>query len=163
MYKNSRSRPKKQTNFRQHRGIKPASLVRRRAKGGGVVEEYVNDILKVIEDDVEKALEAGKDVARTEIQTEFHIPPLTRVNAQRRVYYHLVKELTMSDYTPKIEIIGNKSGAQKVYIHTKWNTHDDDDERDYMDQFLKAHSIITENTEDSCGQTGRRRRRPRKK
>ena len=147
----------------RQRGIVPASIIRRRAKGDGILEEYVYDILKVIEADVKTAMEKGKDESRTEIQTEFNIPPLPRVKAQRRVYYYLMKELTMCDYRPEIDIVGSKSGMQRVYIYVKWMTEDDEDEESYMDQFIKSHSRMNADSDISNNGVGRRRRRPKKR
>jgi preprotein translocase subunit SecF len=122
-----------------------------------VVEDLAMDICLVIESDIEKAIERREDCSITEVSTSFEIPPMKREDAQRAVYYKILKELKTAGYRPSIQFKGTGSN-QQVFIHVKWKTQLDETQQQAMDNFIKQHAQI-----DPTGPVkapGSRRRRP---
>lgn len=140
----------------RRRYIKSADEIRQTVRGSGFVEEQAYDILLVIEQDIERAIENKKDSAITEIATNIDIPPMKRLDAQRAVYYKILKELRDSGYTPRIEIRGTREGEQQVFIHTTWRTELDETQDQVMDNFIKQHSILDTTKQKEPGSRRRR-------
>jgi hypothetical protein len=122
------------------KGILPAYKLRKQSKGDGFIEDYVNDILGLIEDDIEQAIERKELQAKSEIPTNFDIPHMANKKAQMYIYFHTMKALKTAEYIPRLELVGGDH-KQKAYMHTKWITKDDVEQEKYMNEFLKAHSV----------------------
>lgn len=141
----------------KRRLIKTADEIRRKVKGEGFVQEAAYDILLVIESDIEKAIENKSEESITEISTNFNFPPMKREDAQRAVYFCIIKELRESGYIPKIKFVGSKEGEQQVFIVVKWKTSLDETEEQAMDNYIKQHSVVDSTVKSKP--VGSRRRR----
>lgn len=138
--------------------IQPASKIREKARGNGMVDDLAADNLLVIETDIEKAMNNGADKSVTEIATSFSIPPMTREDAQRAVYYRILKELRDAEYTPRIEFRGKKEGEQRVFMHVKWVKPTEEDQKQVMNEYIAKHQF-KEIAAAPSGSGPRRRRR----
>lgn len=140
------------------RSILSADRLRSRVKGSGIVEETGYDILLVIETDIERAIERKDNKSITELQTNFDIPPMKHQDAQRAVYFFVVKELVRAGYNAKIEFRGSREGEQRVFLHVTWVTKTDEIEIKAMDEYLKKHSYAAIDTVNTKPPNSRRRR-----
>jgi len=122
------------------KGIIPAVKLRKQSKGDSFIEDYVNDILGLIEDDIILANERKELYSRTEVPTNYDVPFMSNARAQKYIYYHTLKALKSAEYIPRLQLDG-KTHNQKAYIHIRWITKDDIDQERYMDEFLTAHSV----------------------
>ena len=121
--------------------IIPAYRVREKIKGGGEIECYVNQTLKLLEGDIEDALENEKLYAVTELDTVFDIPYMKNQDAQRDVYFHIAQALIKASYIPRIMFYDKKNQSQRVFMLTTWVSKEDKEIDKYKDDFLKAISI----------------------
>lgn len=122
--------------------IIPAYKIIEQVSGSGYIEDYVNELLPVIEDDIKNTIELPekKNYSITEIPTVFDIPGMNNSRAQMFVYFHLLRALKKSEYFPRIHIDGKRSKEQKVYIIVKWFSEEDIELEKYMNDYIQAHS-----------------------
>lgn len=140
----------------------PAYHIAKRSRGDGLIEDEVNEILSVINEDIQQALELEKYSATTEIPTNFAIPEMSPARAQKFIYYHVLRALRKAGYVPKIRFVGTRAESQQVFIHTKWFTKEDEEFEDYMNKYIQAHDVskkFTETDETDAPKPIRRRRR----
>jgi hypothetical protein len=123
------------------KGIIPAYKFRKDSSGDEFIGDHVNDILGLVEDEVVKAINEERRKCKVEIPTDFEVPYVSRVDAQKRVYFHVIKALKQAEYTAMIQFDGENSNKQKVYIHATWMTKEDSEQDKYMEDFLAAHSV----------------------
>lgn len=123
--------------------IIPAYQIVEQVSGSGYIEDYVNELLPVIEDDIKAVIELPekRNYSVTEIPTTFDIPGMTNSRAQMYVYFHLLRALKKSDYFPRIHIDGTQNRKQKVYIYVKWFSDDDIKLEQYMNEYIQAHTL----------------------
>lgn len=121
--------------------IIPAYHFKKYSHNDIIIEEYVNDSLRVIEEDIQHAFDNEKTMAVTEIPTIFDVPGLTNARAQRFVYFHILRSLEQAKYIPRIEICQNRSDVQRVFIHITWITQKDKSMEQYMDKFIMDRQI----------------------
>jgi hypothetical protein len=123
--------------------IIPAYKIIEQVQGKGFIEDYVNDLLPVIEDDIKKVIdEANKqNFSVTELPTTFDIPGMDNRRAQLYIYFHIIRALKKSNYFPKLKIEGDNSKTQRVFVYVKWFSNDDLELEKYMNSFVKAHSF----------------------
>lgn len=123
--------------------IIPAYKIIEQVSGASYIEDYVNEILPVIEDDIKLAIENPdkRNFSITEIQTVFDIPNMSNSRAQMYVYFHLLRALKKSEYFPRIRIENNNSTHQKVFIYVKWFSKEDIELEHYMNEYIQAHTL----------------------
>jgi hypothetical protein len=123
--------------------IIPAYKIIDQVQGKGFIEDYVNDLLPVIEDDIKKVIDEAekKNFSVTELPTTFDIPGMDNRRAQLHIYFHLIRALKKSHYFPKIKIDGTNPKTQRVFMYVKWLSSDDIELEQYMNEFIKAHSM----------------------
>jgi len=121
----------------------PACRVRERTSGMGFIEDYVNEIIPLVEEDIENAIENEKNYSYTEIDTLFDIPYMSNKDAQRDVYYLLAMVLIKAGYYPEYRMDGRKSETQKVYILVRWKNIKDAQNDTYKDDFLRQITKAT--------------------
>lgn len=140
--------------------IIPAYKIKKKASGNGYLEDYVNEILPVIEDDIQKVIDSveKKDYSMTEIQTTFDIPGMSNKRAQMYVYFHLLRALEKAKYFANIKILGDKPSNQKVFIYVKWFSKDDIEMEKYMNKFIQSKTIGAVNIEEKKPISRRRRK-----
>ena len=119
----------------------PASVVKNRLRGDGVVEDYAEEILRLIEEDIQDAMENEKTSVITEIGTNFSVPNMSNMAAQRDIYYLVCNALIKADYSPRLLCNGVRSETQRVFILTKWRTPIDEEHEKYKDEFLSKITI----------------------
>lgn len=123
--------------------IIPAYKIVDAVKGSGFIQDYVNEILPVIEDDIQVTINSPekKNYSITEIPTMFNVPGMSNARAQKYVYFHLLRALKKSKYIPKIDIRGTDPKSQKVFIYVSWFSKEDIEMEKYMNKFIQAHSL----------------------
>jgi hypothetical protein len=137
----SRSRPHHSRSKPQIKRIIPAYRFKLKSSGDGIIQDYVNEILRMIEDDMKQSIESEQTRCRTEISTLFDIPGMTNGRAQRYIYYHVLRALRKEGYIPAIDIKNVSPSEQHVYIHVTWFTKEDTEYEAYMDKFIKSHQV----------------------
>jgi hypothetical protein len=120
----------------KHQIIIPAYHFKKYTQSDSIIEEYVNDALRVINEDIQNAFDNEKTSAITEISTMFDVPGLTHARAQRYVYFHILQALEQAHYIPRIEI-----QEKRVFMHITWITKEDRSAELYMDKFIMDHQI----------------------
>jgi hypothetical protein len=140
-----------------------AKQIRRKAKGDGFIKDYIKDILLAWQDDVERASDHKKQVAITQLPTDFDIPTMEPYDAQRAVYYYLCKKIEDKGFIPSLIFQGHRVEDQKVWLETRWKTVDDEKAQKYMDDYLKSRTRYMETPGEEQIVTHRRRRRRKKK
>ncbi len=130
--------------------IIPAYKIIDQVKGKGFIEDYVNDLLPVVEEDIKKVIDETnkQNFSITELPTTFDIPGMDNRRAQLYIYFHLIRALKKSKYFPKLKIEGDDSKTQRVYLYVKWLSDDDVELEKYMNAFVKAHSFKEESLKD---------------
>jgi hypothetical protein len=149
--------------------IIPAYRIMEQVTGVGFIEDYINDILPVIADDIQSAIESPekKNYSTTEIPTMFDVPGMTNQRAQLYIYFHLLLALKKAKYHPKINVKGANPRTQRVYIHVVWFSTEDIEMEKYMNKFVQAHSMdpaVRNGTDEDLGEQSKpiQRRRRRK-
>lgn len=147
------------------RPLVPAKKIRRLAHGDGQIESYVNDLIELVNDRIENAVENGNDHVFVEIQTLFDVPHIKNSDVQRNVYYWVLKSITDADY--KVRIIfrgGNRAESQRVFLLVRWFKKQDKELRDHMDDYIKKHTAKSHvNASNSNDKSGRVRKKNIKK
>ncbi len=123
----------------------PAYKIIEQVSGCGFIQDYVNEIIPVIEDDIQFVIDSPekKNYSITELPTTFDIPGMTNNRAQMHVYFHLLRALKKADYFPKIEFINRNSHNQKVFLYIKWFSREDIEMERYMNKFIQAHDMTS--------------------
>ena len=119
----------------------PAAKIREITHGQGEIEQYVNELLTLIEEDIENAIENQQQFAMTELNTIFDVPYMSNKDAQRDIYYLMAQALIKAGYYPRIKYLGTKAENQRVFVYTRWNTAEDVTINKYKDTFLKQIAI----------------------
>lgn len=120
----------------------PAYQIIEQVSGRRYLEEYVNDILSVINDDIQDTINDPdqKTHSVTQLQTNFDVPCMDNKRAQMYIYFHILKALTKLDYKPKIKMSG-KGRDQKVFIYVRWLTKENLILEKHMNQYIQKHII----------------------
>ena len=98
-----------------------AADIRRKAKGAGFVEDFIRDILALIKDDILAASERCSSEAITELPTDFNIPTMKPIEAQRQIYYFIAKQLESNGFIPTFSQTGKNTENQKWWIRYPGN------------------------------------------
>lgn len=133
-----------------------ANRIREKARGGGEIEEYAQEALDIISEDIEDALENEDKYSKTEISTFFDVPYMTPKEAQRDVYYLIGQALLKSGYHPLIEFSGKTTDTQKVFVYISWETKQDEQHSSYKDDFLKQITMKPKTQEQKYQEQYRR-------
>ena len=116
--------------------ITNANVVMNRISTRKDIEDYVNDILNTIEDEIFKAAEIHQLTSiKIELPTVFTVAGISNKDAQLQIYYSLIESLEESGYETKIEF------KNRVYIHLSWKKKEDNKSKEFMDKFIKKHAI----------------------
>jgi len=136
-----------------------ASAIRKTAKGAGYVEDYIRDVLNLIKDDILAAVERRATESVTAMPTDFSIPTMDPIEAQRMVYYYVAKKLESPDlgYVVSYVYSGQNTENQKWWIKVRWLTENDNAARQYMDQYIKSRTEHADPVGDETVVTHRRR------
>jgi hypothetical protein len=118
----------------------PAYHFKSRSAGDGVIEDYVNDILRVIEDDMKQAIDNDLTRSRTEVSIYYEVPGMDNARAKKHIFFHTLRALRKAGYIPTLEEIAGPKNSPRAYIYVTWMTKEDTDYEEYMDRFIKAHS-----------------------
>src|SRR6185437_3878050 len=132
-----------------HRII-PAYQIMDQVQGGDYIQDYVNEILLVIEEDIQNAIDSPdkKRYSVTEIQTMFDVPDMANKDAQRSVYYYLIRALKKAEYFPTIEFDKSKRNNPRVFMHVGWFSKEDIEAEKYMDSYILKNSTIVKKVKD---------------
>lgn len=118
----------------------PAELARKKTLGEGVVEDHVNELIRIIEQDIEDAIQEHKNNIITELGTNFDVPNMNKQDAQRDVYFLLAQALKQAGYSIELIIKGEKNNDQCVYMKVQWTNAKYNEMNKYKDEFLKSIS-----------------------
>src|ERR1700678_1658326 len=127
--------------------IIPAYKIIEQVSGLGYIEEYINDMLLIISDDIATVINSidKKNYSVTQLQTMFDVPGMDNRRAQMYIYFHLLRALKRSKYIPTLKIIG-ASNTQKVFIYVRWFSDENIKVERYMNDFIQAHIINQDNS-----------------
>jgi len=125
----------------KYQRIIPAYRFKQQSSGDGIVQDYVNDILRVIEDDMKQSLDNERTQSKTELATYFDVPGMNNNRAKMHIYFHILTALKKAGYVPRLEQIKLAPDREMVYLHVTWFTKEDTSHEDYMDKFVKFHTI----------------------
>ena len=125
------------------KGIIRADILRKQMRGDEEAEEFVNDILENIEDNIHQAMDRNETIAYTEIPVYFPIPFTKLEDAQRTVYFHTIRALEHAGYTPKLMLDNIHTNKPKATMIVTWVNKTDIAEKKHMDDYLRAH-IVTQ-------------------
>lgn len=147
------------TSLKNMSGFPKASEIRRTAKGAGYVEDYIRDVLNLIKDDILAAVERRDTESVTALPTDFSIPTMDPIEAQRMVYYYVAKKLESPDLGYMVNFVfkGQNTENQKWWIRVRWLTENDNAARQYMDQYIKSRTERAEPVGDETVVSHRRR------
>ena len=120
---------------------------------------YIRDILNLIRDDIQSAIDRRATEAWTELPTDFNIPTMTPTDAQRIIYYYVARTLEDKSYTIAFRRKGANTHNQKWYIRTRWFTEDDIKARKAMDKYISSRTEYEHPIGDEDIVTHRRRAR----
>jgi len=123
------------------KGIIRAEALRKQMRGDEDAEEYVNEILGNIEDEIHRARDRFENIAQVEVPVYFHIPYVDHVNAQRIVYFHTCKALEEAGYNPRIVLENANSPKPRSFFIVTWTSNRDIAEKKYMDDYLLSHTV----------------------
>jgi len=124
--------------------IRPASAIRRRAKGTGYIEDIIVDIMTDLDAEVDEAIERTENMAEIPLPTDFDIPTMNNKDSQRRIYGIILEACLEAEYTPKLIFSnGNRAENQKVKLQVRWNTKSDEEEDKYIHQLIQKYSTIS--------------------
>jgi hypothetical protein len=140
--------------------IIPAYHFKKEHIGDGEVNDYVNDLLGTIEDDMQQAVENELNSSKTELGTLFKVPGLSIDKARLYVYYHLIKALRNAGYTPRLERLTKLNGELVMFIHVTWLSKKDTSREKYMTDYVNHYSM-TPSAKKKPTVHGRRRKRNR--
>lgn len=143
--------------------ITPAHHIVRQGSGDGFIDDYVHEILTMVDEDVKKAVEEKRDTATTEIPTTFDVPGMINQRAQMYIYFKVLRALKQAQYFPNIRFNGKKNEEQRAFLHVKWFSKEDEEMEKYMDKFIKMHSVDQDPIAGVQQAPLRRRRRAAKK
>ena len=119
----------------------PAYHVREKTRGAYEIAGFVNQMLSLVEADIEDAIENEYPFAQTELDTDFVVPFMNNVTAQRKVYYNLAQTLVKANYTPRFLFINKKAEKQRVILYTTWKLKQEDAMDEYENQFIKSITV----------------------
>ncbi len=123
------------------KGIIRAEALRKQMRGDEDAEEYVNELLGNIEDEIHRARDRFENVAQVEIPVYFHIPYVDHISAQRIVYFHTCKALEEAGYSPRLILEDANSPKPRTFIVVTWTSNRDIAEKKYMDDYLQSHTV----------------------
>jgi hypothetical protein len=126
----------------QFKPIILAKEVRSIMNGDGEIEEYVNEILGMLNDEIKDAIEKCHDNVTLSLRTLFDVPKMKNADVQLSVYYWISTTLEKAGYKVRFMFQGNKSETQKVFITIRWFKKQDTDMKKYMSDHIKSHTIV---------------------
>ncbi len=121
------------------KNITPAKNARRIAYGDGQIEEFVNEILACANDAIHNAIDQGQTSVQFGIRTTFDIPRMKNADAQRSIYYWVMKTLEENDYKVNITFVGSTVEEQNVFLNVRWFKKQDVLLQQFMDDYIKKH------------------------
>jgi hypothetical protein len=156
-------RKSKSSNHQKHKKeftrMIPAYHFKAKSSGDGIIQDYVNDILRIIEDDMKQAIEDDKTNTKTEVSCYFNVPGMENTRAQLHIYYHVIKALRRAGYIPRIEIIKDKNQNKKVFVLTTWLTKEDNEMENHMFNYILKHKVKKKEDPQEIKPISRRRRK----
>lgn len=139
--------------------IRSAQSLARKTKGQGVVHEHVYDLLNIVEEDINTAIEHNLQSSLTELPVYFDIPGMTNKRAKKYIYFHLLKALEKAGYSPKLKFNGNNPENVKAFVKVQWLSSEDLAMEDYMSNFINKHIDKPPVKQKSKSVISRRRRK----
>lgn len=98
--------------------------IRRKNHGCGFIKDQVDAILGDIETNIEQAHEQRKPFVIVELPQTFDIPHMKTIDAQRMIYFKILRELDRRDFEAKIYFppryckqCGKNRSEQNLVIH----------------------------------------------
>jgi len=138
--------------------------IRADRKNNRYIQDQVRSLIDQVQEDIHNAREHMEKQSITELPQSFHIPEVPEKDAQRQIYYHVMRAFEKENFTVKIKLPCRKCtrckkkvtrdpcphcGAltmvplrQKTYLVIPLETKMDDDERAGMDQYINERRIV---------------------
>lgn len=121
----------------------PAYYFKAKSLGDGDIQAHVNANLKIIEDDMQTAIENEQTFSRTELSSCYDVSGMNRARACKHIYYHVIQALEQAGYTPRINVKKRLHGRQEVWLYVTWLSKKETIDEQYMTDFIESHRIIT--------------------
>lgn len=106
-----------------------------------IIQDIVREILDDIQCSINECREKLENVVVVDIPTVFEIPTMRSEDAQRTIYYYILRALDYYKYDAKIKQLGSKRGTQKVQIHIMLESDEDIRMKKHMDDYIRQKSI----------------------
>jgi hypothetical protein len=126
--------------------LTPAWKVKKKARGDGVLDDYINDIINDAEIAIQEAVDNRLTKTTIQLQTNFDVQTMDNQRAQKYIYFYAIQELEEAKYRARISFKGNKSESQRVFLHVEWFTSKDQRIEEYMHDFLSSRTVNIQKT-----------------
>ncbi len=98
----------------------------------------VKSILAHIDERIKISYDSGsRETISISVPIHFDIPYMTNKDAQREIYYLIIKDLKKREFNVKIKL-----NANNTIFYVSWNTDDDKKVIEYKNTILAEHTII---------------------
>jgi hypothetical protein len=99
------------------------------------IKKEINEILSLIDDKLKTAHEYGKHAVTVSVPIQFSIPYMANADAQRMVYYGILKSLKTRGFFPEIEM-----GKTFTLFHITWLSNEERKEISEQSGFIAQHT-----------------------
>lgn len=108
-------------------------------------DEQVHVLLRDIQEHILKAHADGQNTLSYELQSQFEIPYTINKDAQRKIYYHILKELDEKKFHPKIKFANN---GNDVTLYVKWYSPMAIKEKQLQDEYIQTKLVGAKNNDN---------------
>lgn len=120
--------------------IRPIELLTKRDSYKKDVNEKVREIISGIEDAIRDAHDNKHRSTVYSLPTVFNIPGISMGNAQKYVYFNVLKALNTAGYITKIRFIGEAAEKQEVKLIITWKTPEVKLKENEMDAYISKYT-----------------------
>jgi hypothetical protein len=115
-----------------------ASLLKENDIQKKTINKEIKSILMHIDERIKIAYDSGnREAIPISIPINFNIPYMTNADAQREIYYLIIKDLKKREFNVKIKLNENNT-----IFYVSWNSEDDKKIIEYKNTILAEHTII---------------------
>jgi len=115
-----------------------ASLLKENDIQKKTLNKEIKSILSHIDEKIKLAFDSGsREAVPISIPIHFNIPYMSNKDAQREIYYLIIKDLKKREFNVKIKLNENNT-----IFFISWNSEDDKKIIEYKNTILAEHTII---------------------
>jgi hypothetical protein len=101
------------------------------------INKEIKSILSHIDERIKIAYDSGsREVVTISVPIHFNIPYMSNKDAQREIYYLIIKDLKKREFNVKIKLNQNNT-----LFYVTWNSDDDKKIIEYKNTILAEHTI----------------------